>query len=162
MERGFRKFKMKIKDLVYGLEEITETVLIELIESAPIQRLKEIAQLGLPDEYHYRGGFSRYEHSVGVMILLRRLGANLEEQIAGLLHDVSHTAFSHVVDWVIGDPEKEDYQDENHLKMIKNPVLPSILEKFGFDYEIIANHKNFSLLELHGFSAKMERILLMQ
>jgi HD superfamily phosphohydrolase len=34
------------------------------------------------------------------MLLVRRLGASLEEQIAALLHDVSHTAFSHVIDSV--------------------------------------------------------------
>ena len=42
-----------------------------------------------------------FEHSLGVYLLLRRLGADRREQVAGLLHDISHTAFSHAVDFLI-------------------------------------------------------------
>ena len=85
---------MKIEDRVYGEEEIREKVLVDLINCKSIQRLKGLAQFGLPDEYYHRNGFSRYEHSLGVLIFLRKFGTDLNEQIAGLLHDVSHTAFS--------------------------------------------------------------------
>src|SRR3989344_8664366 len=98
---------MNTKDSVYGDEEIKEEVLIELINSKPFQRLKGISQQGMPRELWFTHVNSRYEHSIGVLIILRRLNAGLEAQVAGLLHDVSHTAFSHVVDWVFGDPLKE-------------------------------------------------------
>ena len=39
---------------------------------------------------------THFEHSLGAFILVRRLDAALDEQIAALLHDASHTAFSHV------------------------------------------------------------------
>ncbi len=138
---------MKIKDIVYGEEEINEPVLIELINSYPLQRLKEVSQFGMPEEYLHKKGFSRFEHSLGVLILLRRLGADLEEQVAGLLHDVSHTAFSHLIDWVIGDYSKEDHQDKTLLKTIKETEVKKILEKYGFDYRKIADIKKYSLLE---------------
>ncbi len=139
---------MIVIDKVYGEEEIKENVLIELINSRPIQRLKGIAQLGMPEKYyHLKNGFSRYEHSVGVLILLRRLGTDLKEQVAGLLHDVSHTAFSHVMDWIVGDPTKEDYQDKKLLEIMGNSELSEILERHGYDYIEIASHENFSLLE---------------
>lgn len=54
-----------------------------------------------------------YDHSMGVFVILRARGAPLEEQIAGLLHDVSHTAFSHVGDWVYGkENQDKDYQND--------------------------------------------------
>ena len=139
---------MKINDIIYGTFEIKEPVLTTLINSKPLQRLKGIAQFGIPKElYPLFPGFSRYEHSLGVMLLLRKLKANLEEQITGLLHDVSHTAFSHVVDWVIGDPTKEDYQDKNHKNVIYNSEIPKILSDFGFDAEKIIDIENYPLLE---------------
>jgi len=138
---------MNIVDKIYGLENVVEKVLTELINCDSVRRLKEISQYGVPDKYYHHKGFSRYEHSVGVLILLKRLGANLEEQVAGLLHDVSHTAFSHVVDWFIGNPTKEDYQDGIHLKIIENSEIPDILKKQGIDYKRISNLENFSLLE---------------
>lgn len=37
------------------------------------------------------------------MLLLRKLGASLEEQLASLLHDISTFAVSHVADWVFAE-----------------------------------------------------------
>ncbi len=139
---------MEIKDKIYGDEEIKEDVLIDLINSDSVQRLKGVAQWGIPNEYyHKKNGFSRYDHSVGVMMFLRKMGANLNEQIAGLLHDVSHTAFSHVIDWAIGDPTKEDYQDNIHEEMIENSEIPKILSGFGFDFKELCDIGSFLLLE---------------
>jgi len=138
---------MIIEDRVYGKEEINEPVLVELINCKFVQRLKGISQHGMPSEYYHLPTFSRYDHSIGVLILLRRLGADLNEQVAGLLHDVSHTAFSHVVDWIVGDPIKEDYQDKIHLEKIKNSEVFGILDKHGFDFEKVADIESFSLLE---------------
>ncbi len=149
---------MKIIDNVYGEEEIIEPVLVDLINSRSLQRLKGISQFGVPDEYYHKKNFSRYEHSLGVLILLRRLGADLNEQVAGLLHDVSHTAFSHVVDWFIGDPTKEDYQDKNHLDFIKKSELPFILKKYDIDYEEVSGLQNFSLLDTDAPSLCVDRI----
>lgn len=148
---------MIIKDNVYGEEKINEDVLIELINSDTLQRLKGVSQQGLPQDYYHRIVFSRFDHSVGALILLRRLDANIEEQLAGLLHDISHTAFSHVVDWVLGDPTKEDYQDNNHLNVIENSEVPRILKKYGFDYKKIADIESFSLLEKHAPSLCVDR-----
>ena len=139
-------------------EIIEEKVLIDLIDSPSVQRLKDISQFGVPDKYYFRKGYSRFEHSTGVFILLKKLGASLEEQVAGLLHDVSHTAFSHVVDWISGDPTKENYQDDTLFDTIKNSELPKILQGFGFNYKRISNHENFSLLEKEAPSLCADRI----
>src|SRR3989344_4532519 len=73
---------MLINDNVYGYEEIKEPVMLELINSPTFQRLKGITQQGMPKEYFHREVFSRFDHSIGVMIMLKRLGADLNEKIA--------------------------------------------------------------------------------
>ncbi len=138
---------MKINDRVYGVQEIKEEVLLDLINSNSLKRLKDISQLGMPDAYLSFPGFSRYEHSLGAMILLKRLGANLEEQVAGLLHDISHTPFSHVIDWVVGDPTKEDYQDRIFQDFLEKSDAFDILEQHGLNSSFISNLSNFKLLE---------------
>lgn len=140
---------MKIKDKIYGEAEVTASILLELLESPSILRLKDISQFGIPNKYHYFQGYNRFTHSVGVMLLLRRLGATLEEQVAGLLHDVSVLAFSHVSDWVfgLGGTGVESYHDEIHEEFVKKTEIPEILEKHGFDLERILDENNFSLLE---------------
>ncbi len=112
----------------------------------------------MPREYYHRDVFSRFEHSIGVFLLLRKLGADLNEQIAGLLHDISHTAFSHVIDWVIGDPSKEDHQDNIFLEVLKNSEIPSILKKYNLNIEKIADIESFPLLEKEAPSLCADRI----
>src|SRR3989344_2443568 len=138
---------MIIKDGVYGEFEISEPVLLELIASPSIQRLKGISQMGMPQEYWHTPVFSRYEHSIGVMLILRKLNASINEQIAGLLHDVSHTAFSHVADWVFGDPTKEDHQDNIFEEFVLKSEIPGILEKNNISTKEILDFSNFPLLE---------------
>ncbi len=138
---------MLISDHVYGEFEITEPVLVELIESEAVQRLKGISQFGLPDYLFDRDGFSRYDHCVGVMLLLRRFGASVEEQVAGLLHDVSHTAFSHVIDFVVDSEKNEDFQDRNHEAFILRTDIPAILKRNGMTVEQVTDYHQYTLLE---------------
>jgi len=139
---------MLYQDRIYGEVKIEEPVILELIKSKPIQRLKGIAQHGIPQEFYSWPGFSRFEHSLGVTILLKRLDADLEEQIAGLLHDVSQTAFSHVFDWILGEREKENSHDKVHQRFILNCLeIVKILMKFHFIPLEISKIDSFTLLE---------------
>lgn len=138
---------MVLEDKIYGRVEIDDPLLIELIGSRPLQRLKGIAQFGIPDKYYHLVNYYRFEHCVGVMILLKKMGGSLEEQIAGLLHDVSHTAFSHLLDWVVGDGATENYQDNQHKKFLDKSEIPDILRKAGLDPDRISDYHHFGLLE---------------
>ncbi len=125
--------------------EIDEPVLVDLISSKPMQRLKRIMEA--PTIVNPKESYNRYQHCVGVAILLKRFNATLDEQVSGLLHDVSHTAFSHMVDWALGDVEKQDYQDRTHKEFIKGTEIPEILEKHGIDLDTVADTKRYGLLE---------------
>jgi len=138
---------VKIKDDVYGEFEINEQVLIDLINSKAIQRLKGVSHQGVPLKYNSQPPFSRYDHSIGVMILLRKLGASLEEQIAGLIHDISHTTFSHLIDWVIGDPKLDATQDEQFIPVLNKSDISLILKNYDFDQSCFYNLSKYSLLE---------------
>lgn len=140
---------MVVKDRIYGEFTIKEPVLVELLRSSSILRLKKISQFGIPDKYYHHKNFSRHEHSIGVMLLLRKLGAALEEQLAGLLHDVSTLAFSHVTDWVFagGRDGVEDFHNQIHEQFFGKTEVPKFLEEFGFSLERILDNDNFPLLE---------------
>jgi len=137
---------MIISDNIYGEFEIDD-VLAELISSKPVQRLKGIHQGGASYLVNSQWNVTRYEHSVGVMLLIKQLGGSLEEQIAGLLHDVSHTAFSHVVDFVL-ENKAEDYHEDIFLDVIRTSEIPNILNKYNYDYEyLLFNIAKWNLLE---------------
>jgi hypothetical protein len=149
---------MKIEDRIYGVFSVEAPVLRELVTTPSFERLQRIAQFGIPDRYYHLKNFSRYEHSLGVMILLAKLGASEAEQVAGLLHDVSHTAFSHVIDWVMGDSLKEDYQDKHHESVVVNSEIADILRKYGYDPQGIANFERFPLLDRHAPDLCADRV----
>lgn len=134
-------------DLVYGQVEIKEPVLIELINTAAVQRLKGVMQYGITALIGVTHPITRFEHSVGVMLLTRQLGASLEEQIAALLHDVSHTAFSHVIDFVFGGNNRQSYHDEKKEEYIASTDIPACLASHGYDWHDFLDEEAFSLLE---------------
>lgn len=137
---------MKIVDSIYGEYDI-DGILEELISSKPVQRLKGVYQGGASFLVNESWNVTRYEHSIGVMLLIKKLGGSLEEQIAGLLHDISHTAFSHVIDYVVDNP-KEDYHEEIYEQIIVDSGIPNILSKYGVNYKnILLDHSKWSLLE---------------
>jgi len=124
-----------ISDVIYG-EFKVDKVLEELILSKPVQRLKGVHQAGASYLMNEKWNVTRFDHSVGAMLLIKKLGGSVEEQIAGLLHDVSHTAFSHVIDYVF-DNENESYHEEIFSSVVKNSESPAILSKYGYNYEDI-------------------------
>ncbi|MBT2664897.1 hypothetical protein J7J00_05270 [Bacillus sp. ISL-4] len=122
---------MIVLDSIYG-KYIVEGVLEELILSIPVQRLKGIHQGGASYLVNEKWDVTRFDHSPGVMLLIKALAGSLEEQIAGLLHAVSHTAFSHVIDFVL-DCKDEDYHEKIYEHVIMESEIPFILKKYGYD-----------------------------
>jgi len=136
-----------IEDPVYGREEVDDPVLIDIVNSDCMARTKGLNQYGPPREWYHTDGFSRYDHCVGTMTLLRRLGARVEEQAAGLLHDASHYAFSHVADWVLGNTAAEDNADSEHGSILRRFGVDELLSRHGLDLDSILRKDSFSLLE---------------
>jgi uncharacterized protein len=136
---------MMSSDIFYGNFEL-EAILSDLISSGPVQRLKNVHQGGAIFLVSPNVGHSRYEHSIGVMLLVRKLGGSLEEQVTALLHDVSHTAFSHVIDYVL-QKKGEDYHEQIFEEVIANSAIPSILAKYGISTSLLKDPKH-TLLEM--------------
>jgi len=138
---------MIYQDRIYGSAEITEPVLLDLLSSAALQRLHAVLQHGVSALIGITRDTSRFEHSMGVMLLVRRLGASLGEQIAALLHDVSHTAFSHVIDYVFDGHETQAYHEEHKLSYVSTTDIPAILQCHGYHWLDFMQEDHFPLLE---------------
>lgn len=137
---------MQVEDRIYGSITITEPVLAELISSKPFQRLKHISQDGAPHFIQPVRTVSRYEHSIGVWYLSSRYKRPLTEQIAALLHDLPHTAFSHVIDFVMRD-SKHEFHEKFMEQIIRNSEIPQILARHNIQLEAILDKEGFPLLD---------------
>ncbi|MFA6077330.1 MAG: HD domain-containing protein, partial [Candidatus Paceibacterota bacterium] len=147
---------MKYQDKVYGNFNITEPVILELLNSPALKRLRDVDQGGYEpliaktrNKGNKLSGHDRLAHSVGVYLLLKKYNAPIKEQIAGLIHDVSHSVFSHCIDYAVatGDGKKQNHQDNLFDSFIKKTPIPPILKKYGFDLKYILSDKNFPLKE---------------
>ncbi|KAL9644499.1 hypothetical protein ABK040_009363 [Willaertia magna] len=130
---------LKIIDPMYGTFDFENDLsfsklLYKLLNNCfALKRLNKIHQAGAVWLWNKNlFNVTRLEHSIGVMLLIRKLKpSDLEQQIAGLLHDISHTAFSHVIDYVVKNT-KEDFHEE-----IVETILKAKNSKFiGNDIEL--------------------------
>ena len=101
-------------------------LLVELMDTLPVQRLRRLRQLGCADHVYPSATHSRFEHSLGVAHLARELcrrlrakhmpiGAEAPDEkdelcvmVAGLCHDLGHGPFSHTFETLF---EKETNAD---------------------------------------------------
>jgi len=121
--------------------------ILKVINSPIIQRLKYIDQSG---PARYLGpklpSFTRYEHSIGILALLKKFNLSFKEQIAGLLYDSSHTVFSHVGDFIwadnINDYTESSFQDSIHMKYLKKYGCEKILKEIGLNLKDVDIENN--------------------
>jgi uncharacterized protein len=104
-------FDKIIVDSIHGdihLNEIERRV----IDTASFQRLRHLKQLGMAEATYPNATHTRFAHSIGVLGIMARITAiargplnlnneNVEDiRLAGLLHDVGHYPYSHLMERV--------------------------------------------------------------
>ncbi|OAV92645.1 hypothetical protein, variant [Puccinia triticina 1-1 BBBD Race 1] len=136
----------EVDDPIYGKVLVDSPCAVEIIHLAEFQRLKDVLQHGITALIGLLPSppVNRFDHSVGAMVLVKHVGGSEEAQLAALLHDVSHTALSHVTDSVFGyvvhEVEKDVFLDKTQI--------PNVLRKHGFDPKRVFKEELFPLLEL--------------
>lgn len=119
-----------LRDPVHGsisFDKEREKLVIELINTREIQRLRRIRQLGALFLTFHGAEHTRFTHSLGVAFMAKRIfdsllaagqvqqkGRALERTrlvaiVAALLHDVGHGPFSHLYEKVFNDRRHEEW-----------------------------------------------------
>lgn len=100
---------------------ITDQILIKLLNSHTIKRLRWIGQNGplnhIPTPDGIKSTTTRYDHSVGAMILTLKIGGTIDEAIVALLHDIMHTAFSHTFDFLL-ESNATSYHEQHKTSLL--------------------------------------------
>lgn len=130
------------KDPVHRYVHVRDRVIWDLIGTAEFQRLRRIKQLGTSYLTFHGAEHSRFNHSLGVYEIVRRIIENFkdrpnwedEERLlclsAALLHDLGHGPFSHSFEKVF-KLDHEDFTQEILLGDTEvNQVLSRVEEGF--------------------------------
>jgi hypothetical protein len=137
---------MQLHDTVFGSVTLSDPAALDLIGTATFQRLRRIHQAGPSALVHPDRVTTRFDHSIGVYLLLQRLAAPRIEQIAGLLHDISHTAFSHVVDVLFPSPE-HNFHELHKPAFLRRADLRGALARHAMAPADFDDDARFGLLE---------------
>lgn len=130
------------KDPVHRYVRVKDQVIWDLIATREFQRLRRIKQLGTTNLTFHGAEHSRFNHSLGVYEIVRRIIQKIEnypewdpdERIvclsAALLHDLGHGPFSHSFEKVFD----LDHEAFTEAIILGETEVNAVLKKVGRDY----------------------------
>ena len=132
------------------------------IELPIMQRLSGIGLLCGTDWtslYKNRFFYSRLDHSVGVALIIWNFTKDKTQTIAGLLHDVSTTVFSHVSDFRKGDALTQTSTEEPTTKMIlSDSALCKLMESDGIEPKDVVDYHIYPIADNEIPSLSADRL----
>lgn len=92
--------------------------------------------------------YSRFDHSVGVALIAWHFTHDKAQTIAGLLHDVSTPAFSHVSDFRKGDSLTQTATEEDNGSMLaSSKELLACLEQDGLTLDQVDDYHKYPVCD---------------
>ena len=92
--------------------------------------------------------YSRYQHSLGVGLIVWHFGGDGKSALAGLLHDIATPCFAHVVDFLNGDHlRQESTEDGTRERIAASPALLGVLEGLDLDVEDVADYHRYPIAD---------------
>ena len=124
-----------------------------LSETPPMQRLKQVGMncgceyVALHREDMCRR-YTRFEHSVGVALIVWHFTQDAKQAIAGLFHDISTPAFAHVVDFLNGDHLTQESTEAPTPEMIDNsPEIQAILAELNLTTADVSDYHLYPIAD---------------
>ena len=143
--------------LQYYLEQLNYSKIPEFLskylETPALLRLKKVGYFCGMDYaskniYSFREYISRYDHSLTVCLLTHKLTKNKTMALAGLFHDIATPCFSHVIDYMNKDYEKQESTEEYTEKILKNDeYLQKCLKEDNIKIEDIIDFKKYTVVD---------------
>ena len=132
----------RVRDSIHDYIDL-DSLESSLVDTRPYQRLRWIKQLGSANLVYPGANHTRLEHSIGVSHLAKQMALQSDVpgdelhlvSIAGLLHDLGHSPYSHLADEL---PFGKDHVDITQ-DIIKESQISDIFNDEGIDSREICN-----------------------
>ncbi len=145
-----QRFKI-FSDPVHGFISVPKNVIMDLIQTPEVQRLRRIRQLGVGHLVFPGAEHTRFNHALGAMALMQDALKSLSEKgtpispeeqtaalAAALVHDIGHGAYSHTLEHQLIDNFAHEDMSRVllcHLNESLGGALDLALEIFDDTYE---------------------------
>ena len=156
------------KDPVHRYVHVRDQVIWDLVKTKEFQRLRRIKQLGTLYLAFHSAEHSRFNHSLGVYEIVRRMIENFEEYpewdnndrllalSAALLHDLGHGPFSHTFEDIF-HTDHEEYTKKIILEDTEvNEVLLRVSPDFPREVAEVINKTHPNKLVISMISSQID------
>ena len=124
-----------------------------LAETPPMARLRQVG-MNCGCEYtafpQFSGWapYSRFDHSLGVALIVWHFTGDVRQSAAGLLHDAATPAFAHVVDFLHGDHLRQESTEGRTAELIgRSPELQALLGEYGLTTADVADYHRYPIAD---------------
>lgn len=143
------RFKI-VADPVHGFISVPQGLMLDLIQTPEVQRLRRIKQLGVGNLVFPGAEHTRFSHALGAMALMQDALSVLHEKgtlisaeeytaalAAALLHDVGHGPFSHTLEHVLIEDFEHEFMSRELIEVLNqrfDGALSMVLAMFDNTY----------------------------
>lgn len=127
--------------------------LIKYLQTPSLLRLKKVGYFcgmdyASKDIYDFSEYISRYDHSLTVSLLVYKLTKNKIVTLAGLFHDVATPCFSHVIDYMNKDYEKQESTEKYTERILRSDeYLKKCLQEDNIEIDDIVDFKKYTIVD---------------
>lgn len=140
-------------DLSRLYHEEIPPVLAQLCSTPPMQRLQDVGMncgceyTSFP-KFRQCASYSRYDHSLGVGLIVWHFTQDEKQAVSGLLHDISTPVFAHVVDFMNGDYLTQESTELDTEQVIRSSAeLLRVLEEFGLSVPEVCDYHVYPIAD---------------
>ena len=128
-------------------------IIEKLAHTSSMQRLKNVGmncgvEYTKVNIFSMRYPYSRYDHSVGVALIIYHFTKEIKQAIAGLFHDLSTPCFAHVIDFLNNDHDiQESYEYLTKDMILNDAEIMNILNSLDIKIEEIADYHQYPIAD---------------
>ena len=136
-------YKILSKEFPEFLNEYIETP--EMLRLDGISMLPGCDYTKIMNLKHFN---SRLKHSIGVALIVWNFTKDKKQTLAGLFHDISTPAFSHILDFMHGDYLKQETTEDLTKYMIENSQeIMKLLDRDGIKVEEVCDYHIYPIAD---------------
>lgn len=103
--------------------------------------------------------YSRFDHSLGVALIIWHFTHDKAQTIAGLLHDIATPAFAHVIDFLHGDYIAQESTECKTTEMIReSKSVSALLAKHGLTIEDVNDYHKYPIADIASPMLSADRL----
>lgn len=151
MTEYFDDLPDSVNEYFHILSKEIPDFIFEYVKAPEMQRLKGIGMSCGVNFSKLRPNvmfYSRYEHSIGVALIVWKFTKDKKQALAGLFHDIANPAFSHCIDFLNGDYETQESTEELTTKIIsESEYIMNLLNRDGIKLEEVDDYKLYPIAD---------------